>query len=269
MRKLVLIALATAVGLLAQAPAGRAGRMGFGGQGFMGPGGAQATVAGAPYSAVEVSTTQQVLAGGNAIQIQRQSNVFRDSQGRVRTEVAAGSKTSNTLITIHDPVAGVMRRVDTQNRVVTEIPIHAGGSAFRANGNGSARNGAAPGQHAMAGRGPGARRAADPNVTTEDLGQQTINGVAATGHRITRTIPAGAMGNAQPIQSVREVWTSTDLKVPVLVKTSDPRRGTTVTQLTNISRAEPDAALFQAPAGYTVRQGAAARPMGRGQRGQQ
>jgi hypothetical protein len=239
--------------------------MGFGGGRFMGPGGPQATVAGAPYSAVEVTTMQQVLAGGNTIQTQRQSNVYRDSQGRVRTETAAGrpapsgAKTANTFITIHDPVAGVMRRVDTQNRVVTEIPIRAG----------SARTGATPGPHAMAGRGRGAQRPADPNVTTEDLGQQTVNGVVATGHRITRTIPAGAMGNSQPIQSVHEVWTSADLKVPVLVKTSDPRYGTTVTQLTNINRSEPDAALFQAPAGYTVRQGQAVRPMGRGPHPQQ
>jgi hypothetical protein len=239
--------------------------MGFGGSGFMGPGGPQATVAGAPYSGVEVTTTQQTLAGGNTIQTQRQSTVYRDSQGRVRTETAvqrpgaSGARTSATAVTIHDPVAGVVRRVDTQNRVVTEIPIRTG----------SPRNGAAAGQRANLGRGPNARHGADPNVTTEDLGQQTINGVAATGHRITRTIPAGAMGNAQAIQSVREVWTSADLKVPVLIKTSDPRFGTTVTQLTNITRAEPDAALFQAPAGYTVRQGAAARPMGRGQHGQQ
>jgi hypothetical protein len=223
----------------------------------MGPGGAQATVTGAPYSAVEVSNTQQPLAGGNGIQVQRQSNVYRDSQGRVRTEIAAGQplpgggKSLNALIVIRDPVAGVTRRVDPQNKVVTEVPIRAGGP----------RNGAA--------RGRGARRAADPNVTTEDLGQQTINGLATTGQRITRTIPAGAMGNAQPIQSVREAWTSTELKVAVVVKTSDPRRGATVTQLNSITRAEPDAALFQAPAGYTVRQGPAARPMGRGPRGQQ
>jgi hypothetical protein len=265
MRKLVLVVLATAVGLLAQGPGGRAGRMGFGGPGFMGPGGVPRTVAGAPYSAVEVTTTQQPLADGNAIQIRRQSTVYRDSQGRVRTETAAGrpapggGKTTGTVITIHDPVAGVMRRLDTVARVANETPLRAG----------SGRNGAARGPRANTGRGPGARRPADPNVTTEDLGQQTVNGVAATGHRITRTIPAGAMGNAQPIQSVREVWTSTDLKVPVLIKTSDPRRGTTVTQLTNINRAEPDAALFQAPPGYAVRQGEAARPMGRGPRGQQ
>jgi len=203
---------------------------------------------------------QRTLAGGNTIQTQHQSTVYRDSQGRVRTETAmqrpgaSGVKASANAITIHDPVAGVVRRIDTQNRVVNEMTLHAG----------SPRPGAASAQHAFASRRAGVHRGADPNVTTEDLGQQIVNGVAATGQRITRTIPEGAIGNAQPIQSTREVWTSTELKVPVLIKTSDPRSGTTVTQLTNINRAEPDAALFQAPAGYTVRQGAAGRAMGRG-----
>lgn len=262
MRKVALLSLVTAVGLLAQGPGGRPGRMGFGGP--------QATVTGAPYSAVEVTTTQQVLAGGNSIQNQHQTTVYRDSQGRVRTETTvqhpgpAGSQAAaRTMITVHDPVAGVMRHIDTQNRVVNEMSIRPAGAGFRANETNSARGAANPGQHANA------RRVADPNVKTEDLGVQTINGIAATGHRITHTIPAGAMGNAQPIQSVREVWTSADLKVPVLVKTSDPRFGTTVTQLTNINRSEPDAALFQAPAGYTVRQGGATHPMGRGPRGNQ
>src|SRR5581483_8813457 len=141
--------------------------------------------------------------------------------------------------------------------------MHMGGPGRGANRNG-ARTGAGPANRARV-AGP-AGRPADPNVTTEDLGLQTINGVAAKGSRITRTIPAGAMGNAQAIQTVREVWTAVDLKVPVMVKTTDPRFGTTVTQLTNINRAEPDASLFQAPAGFTVQHGPA-RPMGRGPRG--
>jgi hypothetical protein len=40
-----------------------------------------------------------------------------------------------------------------------------------------------------------------------------------------------------------------------MIKTSDPRFGTTVTQLTNVVRSEPDAALFQTPADYTVSKG--------------
>ena len=90
---------------------------------------------------------------------------------------------------------------------------------------------------------------------------QTINGVQATGTRVTRTIPAGGAGNAQPLQIVRETWVSSDLKQPVMVKESDPRMGTTVTQLTNITRSEPDPSLFQAPSDYTVTKG------GRGMRG--
>ena len=270
MKKLALLALVTAAGLLAQGPGGRAGRMGFGGPGAMGFGGPQAAVTGAPYSGVEVTTSQQALAGGNLIQNQHQTTVYRDSQGRVRTETTMqhpgannGQTTSHTMISVHDPVAGVMRHIDTENRVVSETPIHTGGPGFRPNGANQPRGGATPGQH------PNFRQGADPNVKTEELGTQTINGLSATGRRITRTIPAGAMGNTQPIQSVREVWTSPDLKVPILVKTSDPRFGTTVTQLTNITRAEPDAALFQPPAGYTVRQGAPNHPVGRGARGNQ
>jgi len=41
----------------------------------------------------------------------------------------------------------------------------------------------------------------------------------------------------------------------VMVKTSDPRTGTTITQLTNITRSEPDPALFQVPADYTLAKG--------------
>ena len=92
-------------------------------------------------------------------------------------------------------------------------------------------------------------------MVKEDLGTQTLNGVTAAGTRLTRTIAAGAMGNAEPIQIVRETWVSSDLKVPVMVKITDPRFGTTVTQLTNVARSEPDAALFQTPADYTVSKG--------------
>jgi len=44
-------------------------------------------------------------------------------------------------------------------------------------------------------------------------------------------------------------------EVPVMIKSSDPRVGTTTTQLTNITRSEPDPSLFQAPADYTVTKG--------------
>ncbi len=44
------------------------------------------------------------------------------------------------------------------------------------------------------------------------------------------------------------------LKLLVMSKSSDPRMGETTYKLTNLSRAEPDPALFQIPADYTVKE---------------
>ena len=254
-RSLILVGLCAAASLFAQGPPpGRGGRMGFGPEAGMMPGMGR-TVTGAPYSAVEVRDSQQVLPNGNVITNHVQSSVARDSSGRMRTETtlsargpAGAQSTPRTIVNIHDPVAGVMRTLDPQAKTVREVSIRPG-PGRGANGN-------------FAGRGAGNRTNAatrtprtDPNTVTETLAMQTINGVQATGTRVTRTIPAGQIGNAQPIQIVNETWMSADLKVPVLVKVTDPLRGATTTQLTNITRAEPDPALFQTPSDYTVTKG--------------
>ena len=114
----------------------------------------------------------------------------------------------------------------------------------------------------------GARRqpeAAQANVKRETLAAQSMNGVIASGTRVTHTIPAGTIGNTQAIDTVRETWMADDLKVPLITKVSDPRTGTTTTELTNINRSQPDPALFQVPADYTVKKG----PGGRGPARQQ
>jgi hypothetical protein len=246
MKKLAVIGFLTISALLAQPPGPPpGGRMGFGGRGpGFGPGGPgmQRTVTGAPYSGTEVSSHSQTLSNGNVISRQEQTNFSRDSQGRVRMETTMKHPdgTTATRVTIHDPVAGVVHNLDTQRKTSNDMTLHGppnGQGRGRGQGQGQPRTG----QHQ-----------ADPNVVTESLGVQTINGVQATGTRITRTIPAGAEGNSLPIVTVHETWTSDDLKVPVMVKTTDPRFGASQTQLTNIVRAEPDPSLFQVPAGYTV-----------------
>ena len=268
-KSLIVVGVCAAVSLLAQGPPpGPGGRMGPGGPGGRGGmmgrgGGMNAPVAGAPYSAVEVTETSQTLPNGNVISRKSQSNVFRDGMGRVRTETTVPmrrgpgqisqqqngtvtSGTARTLINIHDPVAGVTRELDPQAKVSHEQPL----PGFRG-GNAVAGNRPARGPNAAVVRTP----VADPNVVSEALSMQTINGVQATGTRVTRTIPVGEIGNAQPIQIIHETWISADLKVPVMVKTADPRFGTTTTQLTNITRSEPDPALFQAPSDFTVTKG--------------
>jgi hypothetical protein len=91
-------------------------------------------------------------------------------------------------------------------------------------------------------------------TSKEDLGRQSVEGVAATGTRTTWTIPAGAIGNLQPIKVVSEQWFSPDLQLLVLTKHSDPRTGENIYRLQNIVRAEPDRSLFTLPPDYTLRE---------------
>lgn len=231
--------------LMAQGPRDR----GFGmrGHGFGGPI-SRTPVTGAPYSAVETFQTQQLLANGNQISQTEQSKVYRDSQGRTRTErtvtpPAASGKQPFTEITIVDPVAGYRYQLNSSamTAVQTSLPPP----------RTSTSNGTRPAPPSGADK---------PTLATANLGTQTVNGVTATGTQVTETIPAGAFGNAQPIQIVRVTWISTELKVAVQVKSSDPRFGTSDRELINIVRAEPDGSLFVVPSGYTVTTGRAGFP---------
>jgi hypothetical protein len=102
--------------------------------------------------------------------------------------------------------------------------------------------------------------ATDANVKRETLAAQSMNGMLASGTRVTHTIPAGTIGNSLALVTVRETWMADDLKVPLMTKTSDPRMGTMTMELTNVNRSQPDASLFQIPSDYTVKKG----PGGRG-----
>jgi hypothetical protein len=86
----------------------------------------------------------------------------------------------------------------------------------------------------------------------ESLGKQMIEGVNAEGTRSASTIEAGAIGNDRPIQVSSESWYSDELQMVIMSKHSDPRTGDESFRLTNISRSEPAAYLFQAPAGYQI-----------------
>ncbi|MGH9769695.1 MAG: energy transducer TonB [Blastocatellia bacterium] len=97
-----------------------------------------------------------------------------------------------------------------------------------------------------------ARRITKYSTNTEPLGKLGIEGVECEGTRAVTTMPAGAIGNERPIETVNETWYSPELKMMILSKRSDPRFGESTYRVTNINRSEPDAALFQVPSGYTI-----------------
>jgi hypothetical protein len=78
---------------------------------------------------------------------------------------------------------------------------------------------------------------------------------------MTRTIPAGEIGNTNPIEVVTERWYSSDLQLPLLMSHGDPMMGSMTVKLVNITRAEPDASLFQVPADYKLVTGKPGEPL--------
>ncbi len=201
------------------------------------------TVTGAPFSASFSTQTAQVLSDGNQIQRSTTGSLARDSQGRTRRDMtlpaigqwAVSGGAAPHAVFINDPVAGAHYILHPDQKVADRM--------------------SAPPNHK--GNGPGHREGGrqSENVTTTPLGTQMINGVSATGTRYTRTIPAGEIGNVKPIQIVTERWYSSDLQTNVMTKRTDPIRGDTVFQLTNIQRQEPAASLFQVPSDYSVQEG--------------
>ena len=245
-----------------------------------------APVQGAPYSATIKNESIQTLADGNHIKESSTGTVARDSQGRTRQDTmlpAIGNLSAADaphLIFIHDPVAQKSYTLNLTDKTAHEMPplpppppggagpggpdmvFMAAGQVRVADGAGPLPTpeagdvaiGAGPVPVAIAGR-KIIGRAEKGQVTTEDLGSQTMEGVFVTGVRTTRTIPAGQIGNEKAISIVTEVWTSPDLKTIVYSKRSDPRMGEQTFQLTNISRNEPDASLFTVPSDFKLVEG--------------
>jgi hypothetical protein len=218
--------------------------------------GAGRTVKGAPYSATAVTESTQTLPDGNHIKRTITSSIARDSEGRTRREqsingIGALSSASESpkAITIHDPVGGTTATLDPSahtahvNHVVSASAVR---EYTQRLSHAETPNQAAPKMKR--------RQEQQANTKTEDLGTQVMEGISVQGKRVTHTIPAGQIGNERPIETVMETWYSQDLQAVVMSKTSDPRSGDSTYKLTNISRAEPDPALFQVPSDYTMTQ---------------
>lgn len=232
--------------------------------GFVGsaPGG----VKGLPFSADVVEETDQYLADGNHIHRENHGKVFRDSEGRMRTENEIGSGIVGSKpflhILINDPVQNTFILLNPENKAATVHHLMQRPAA--ASGSNSVPTNASP---------PQARTASDPQAqaliqnlrdkrdqsmlrqhSREDLGTMEIEGFTVKGTRLTTTIGAGAMGNDKPMTTTSERWFSEDLKMDLLIKSSSPESGQHVRRLVNIRSGDPDPLLFQVPLDYTVKE---------------
>ncbi len=248
--------------------------------------GPEGVIKGAPFSAETYTEFRQTLGDGNVIERKNRGAMYRDSEGRVRTEqvlragLAAGSAEGGEIVIIRDPVAAVHWILNPALKTAAKMQFGPGvphasmeGPVKVPRGGGGAPGGivalermpggggGAPGgimtHERMPGGGGAVAHAAvsEQNVNREKLGLQNINGVQAEGTRVTTTIPAGQTGNVRPIEIVSERWYSPQLQMVVKTRHSDPRTGDHVFEMTNIRQGEPAASLFQVPADYQVKEG--------------
>jgi hypothetical protein len=216
-------------------------------------------VQGAPYTATITNESVQTLADGNRIVQTSTGSIARDSLGRTRQDaplpMIGNMAPANAphIVFLRDPSAQASYILNLTDKTATKMPVMAppplagmaaGPVTIRTRGVGVA-GGAAFQTFSV-------RSDSAEKPQTEDLGSQTMEGVLVNGTRTTRTIPAGQIGNEQPISIVTEVWFSPDLKTIVYSKRSDPRIGDQTFKLTNIVRTEPDPALFAVPADFKV-----------------
>lgn len=199
-------------------------------------------VTSAPFSGKEVTNQTQTLPDGTHIVRTNTAQFYRDSQGRTRIERTFSGMgpwsggTPRTTIEIFDPVANVMYMLDPSTSTATKMTLPPAPTAAQI-----AKHEAE--HQAMQ---------ASEQATTASLGTQTIQGVSCTGTQTTLVIPAGKIGNDRAITVTTQRWYSPDLQITLQSKHTDPRIGERDFEFQNLSRTEPDAALFQPPAAYTL-----------------
>jgi hypothetical protein len=213
------------------------------------------TITGVPVSYVRSQENTQTLSDGT--HLTHKSTIYfyyRDAAGRVRTEnplvLGRGSirESQIEIARIEDPISGFQYIVDTQNHVAYRFPFKACSDPEERRATNSAGSTSGSPSKSL-----GFRDAIVIQHSHESLGTQVIEGVSAQGTRTTTVFPVGLFGNDRPITRTCEMWSPVDdLGNDLLSDCTDPRFGETVIRMTNISRTEPDPALFQVPAGYSV-----------------
>jgi len=185
-------------------------------------------VAGKPFSATVLITSEQQLADGTTNNKTTVNIIGRDSRGRIHNERRALVPPSFTgtprllemhifdpqtrLNTYYDPATRIARQ-----QILRELP-----------------------------KAPNMRSSA---AKIEDLGLTSLDGMDTKGLRRTYTVPAQSSGTGVPVDVVDEYWYSEDLEINLLIRHTDLRTGVQTVAVSNIKREEPPPTMFELPQG--------------------
>ncbi len=223
------------------------------------------------YTAEFKTVTVQTLADGTTITTETKEICARDSQNRnlcvtTRTPPAAGVET--TIGNVDNPVDNTDVNWNSHNKkaTITKLPpsdqrygCWASDSRHMTINYGSRATTTAPGmmRQGLIVGGESTLVESVGRVTEyeqhhEDMGITTIQGLEARGERWTTVIPAGKVGNDEPIVTTREVWRAPGLPFALREVYNDPRSGKRTRETVSLTMGEPDLSLFQPPEGYEV-----------------
>jgi hypothetical protein len=228
--RLSLTSLSCSILLAVAIPSPRASAQSF----FMTP------IPNAPFSGVVNIERTIVRKDGSVTQFKSTREVARDTRGRIHNELRAlipiSSTDTPTLLNIHlyDPQTRISTEIDVQKRTFWITTINHPPSTEPPSIRFAAPDGNAP---------------ANEFTKQEDLGVREIEGVSAHGIRQTQTV--SDENNGKDVVITDEYWYSEDLRINLMIKHSDPRKGITTLTVAQITRTEPDPEFFDVPEGYT------------------
>lgn len=199
------------------------------------------------FSAVVNVERSVVLRNGSVVEFKTIRDIGRDSRGRIhneaRTQVPASSTDTPVIVSIHlyDPQTRISTMMNPVEKTFWTKTVNHPPSTV-----------------------PPAIRFASPVgeglpqnefAKEEDLGIHDMEGVQVRGVRQTQIIPAESSGTGKEIVIADEHWYSEDLRINLMIKHSDPRSEIVTVRVAQVTRTEPDPALFEVPQGYKSRSG--------------
>ena len=211
-----------------------------------------------PYTAEFKITFVRTLPNGTTIKRESKEIEARDSNFRTFRQTVNATmgpnQSENTMTSVHDPVDDTNSNWQsrTHEAVVQKLPPQDQRQGCWRNDAGtfSANFGPHPSPQMPVAT---TVQQQQPKPQTEDLGVTTIEGIEVHGRRITRTIPAGQIGNDQPLVTTNEMWSAPSLMGLTLKSISDdPRNGKVTREVVHLDLGEPDQAIFQPPSDYKI-----------------
>ena len=199
-------------------------------------------VSGQPFSATVTIEVKRELRDGSFWQRVATSLIARDSQGQIHNEAHAfvplGLDRKSTLMSVHiyDPRTRLSTFLNPNTHIARQSTLAREPAT------------APPANWAQMDQ----RFRPSTNVQLEDLGTQTMEGFYVHGYRRTNTYDAQSTGTGRSIVVMDEYWYAEDIRLNLLEKHNDPRKGDFTTTVTQMDRTEPAGELFVVPAGFRI-----------------